>query len=105
MKTFVKAALGALVLAPLALSGATTAQARVDLGINLGVPVGPPVYADPCYDPRIGGPDPACVYPYYEGPVFFSGTWYNGPIRYRDFRGHREFWIHGGWHQGRMGHR
>ena len=40
--------------------------------------------------------------PVYDGAVLFDGGWYNGPFFWRDFGGHREFWIHGGWRGGQF---
>ncbi len=52
------------------------------------------VYDDPCMTD-----EDYCDYAYYEGPIWFEGTWYSGPHRWRDAGGgHREFWVHGGWH-------
>lgn len=39
-----------------------------------------------------------CNYGYFDGPISWSGAWYNGPHRFRDRDGRREFWIHGNWH-------
>ncbi|HTW33552.1 MAG TPA: hypothetical protein VMD53_02960 [Rhizomicrobium sp.] len=58
-------------------------------------PYGPAAYDDPCVN------NPAyCNYAYYEGPLWWDGTWYNGPHRWREWDGGREFWVHGGWHDG-----
>lgn len=64
-------------------------------------------YNDYSYcDPYYGCPDDYYDLPVYDGAVFFDGGWYNGPFFWRDYGGHREFWIHGGWHGGnyRGGH-
>jgi hypothetical protein len=45
-----------------------------------------------------GCPDDYWDMPIFYGPVFFGGTWYDGPVYYRDGYGGRQFWIHGGWH-------
>lgn len=57
-------------------------------------------------DPTYGCPDDYYDLPVYDGSVFFDGGWDNGPFFWRDFGGHREFWIHGGWRgaQFRGGH-
>ena len=39
-------------------------------------------------------------YPYYNGDVYVSGTWYNGPFRYRDYDGRRQYWVRGTWRDG-----
>ena len=31
----------------------------------------------------------------------YDGAWFNGPFYYRDYGGRRQFWTHGGWHDGR----
>jgi hypothetical protein len=52
-------------------------------------------YEDPCMN------DPAyCSYAFYDGPIWWGGSWYNGPHRWRVRGDSREFWIHGGWHRG-----
>ena len=43
---------------------------------------------------------PVCCGAYYTGPVFIGGGWYNGPLRWRYWGGHRQFWYHGGWRVG-----
>lgn len=53
-------------------------------------------------DPYYGCPDDYYDLPVYDGSVFFDGGWYNGPFFWRDFGGHREFWLHGGWHGGQF---
>lgn len=99
MKTTMKTALGALMLAGTVFAAAP-ADARVVIGIGIGVPG--PVYADPCYGPY---PYPGyCTYPVFYGPVFYAGSWHNGPHRFRVINGHRHFWVGGGWHAVRMGH-
>lgn len=109
MKRFAKFALGAVLLAGAATAMTTPADARVSIGIGIGVPgpgyYGPPpayrydAYCDPYspyydpYDCRGYGPSD-----YWYDPVFVDGVWIRGPIRYRSWGGHREFWVHGGWH-------
>ncbi len=78
-------------------------------------PYGSPYGADPydqagndggyC-DPYYGCPDDYYDLPVYDGEIYWDGGWYNGPFFYRDFGGHRQFWVHGGWHYGnsRGGH-
>ena len=39
---------------------------------------------------------------YYYGEVYYDGSWLNGPFYYRDYGGRRQFWIHGGWHDGQF---
>ena len=53
-------------------------------------------------DPYYGCPDDYYDLPVYDGAVLFDGGWYNGPFFWRDFGGHREFWIHGGWRGGQF---
>jgi hypothetical protein len=57
-------------------------------------------------DPTYGCPDDYNDMPVYDGDVFYDDGWSNGRFFYRDFGGHRQFWIHGGWHGGdfRGGH-
>jgi len=92
-----KATFGALALVVGALGLSAPAQARSDVGIHFSVG---PAYASPCYRPYYARPA-FCDYPVYRGPVYFD-RWYDGPFRYRDYRGHRQYWHRGGWrHEGR----
>ena len=106
MKLFTKAALGALMLAGATALTAAPADAHVSIGIGFGFPgyYGPPPYYAYC-DPRSRWFDPyRCDdydgYDYYDGPVFVDGFWFDGPFRSRSWHGHREFFVHGGWHEG-----
>jgi len=83
------------------------AQARVSVGIGLG---GYPdyYYGSPgraVCDPYSRWYDPyrcdAYYADYYYGPVFIDGVWINGPLRWRDLDGRREFFWHGSWREGR----
>ena len=108
MKRFAKLALGAVLLAGAAAAMTTPADARVSIGIGIGVPSGGyygpgygyNAYCDPYsdyYDPyycRGYGPST-----YWYDPVFIGGEWVYGPHRYRDWGGHREFWVHNSWHR------
>src|SRR5581483_8677948 len=65
-------------------------------------------YADPNFDPTYGYCDPyyGCPDDYYDlplyyGDVFYDGAWLTGPFYWRDYGGRRQFWTHGGWHDGR----
>src|SRR5579872_6571091 len=106
MKTFTKGALGCVMLAGAAVAMAVPAEARAGVSVNLGlfapaVPIAPaPAYVLPqyCYGPAYVA---ACTYPAYGEPVFWNGYWYPNP-RFRVVRGHREFWVHGGWHEARV---
>jgi hypothetical protein len=109
MKKIVKLALGALMLAGTA---ATVGTAPANAGVSVGIGIGGPGYYGPgwrcgrwhynpyrCgygayYDP--GYYDDA----YYDGPVFLDGAWFNGPLRWRWWGGHRQFWWHNGWRIG-----
>jgi len=108
MKVFKKAALAAVLLAGAAAFTAAPAEARVTVGIGIGVPGAyygpgyyPPAYCDPYsrwYDPyRCQDYDD---YDYYNGPVFIDGIWLNGGFRSRFYDGHRQFYYRGGWHGG-----
>ena len=100
MKTFVKTALAAAALAGTVLAAAAPAQAAVGFSFGFGAPA---------YGPRYYGPPPAyydcygpyyynrCGYPVYGDPVFYDGIWFNS-APYRSYGGHREFWVHNGWH-------
>ncbi len=115
MKRFVKFAFGAAMLAGAAAALAIPAQARVSVGIGIGVPgpaYGPPPPPPPAYnaycdrysrwyDPYRCAPayaPPPAYDGYYYDPIFFGGSWYNGPLPYRYVRGAPEFFIGGAWH-------
>jgi hypothetical protein len=111
MKMFSKAALGALLLAGATALTAAPAAAHVSIGIGFGGYggyYGPGYYGPPYYaycDPDSRWFDPyRCDeydgYDYYNGPVFIDGFWFNGPFRSRFHGGHREFFVHNGWHGG-----
>lgn len=56
---------------------------------------GAAAYDDPCLtDPSF------CGYAYYDGPVYWGGTWYTGPHRWRETTDGREYWLHGDWRYG-----
>ncbi len=66
---------------------------------------GPPRAAAICnpysryYDPYECDDYYGDYYDYYDGPpIFFGGTWYDGPLQSRYYGGHREFYVNGGWH-------
>ena len=96
MKRIAKTALGALMLtgATFAMTMPAAAYAGVEFGFG-----GPGfVFGDPCdyydyYDAYGCGA-------YYTGPVFVDGVWFNGPLRWRWWGGHRQFWWHNGWRVG-----
>jgi hypothetical protein len=114
MKRMTKFALGACAILA-AFAASAPAQARVSIGIGLGYPgdygypgyyYGPPARA--VCDPysRWYNPYRCRAYYYadyddnYYGPVFIDGIWVTGPVRWRSFGGRREFFWHGGWHEG-----
>jgi hypothetical protein len=100
MKRVAKLALGALLMAGAAFAVATPAAAQVSFGIGIG----PGYYR---HSPRYAVCNPYSRYydPYYCGdyddyygpPLYIDGFWFNNG-RYRDYRGHRQYWVHGGWH-------
>jgi len=111
MRTFAKVAFGALMLGAASIAGAAPAAAHTSVGISFGF--GDRGYEDPCayydyYDvpPPWGLPPGYCGYRVYYDPVFWGGSWYRGPIYYRWYGGHRQFWLHGGWRRDEWrGHR
>ena len=100
MKKITKFALGALMLAGTAIGVSQPAAAGVSVGIGIGIPG--PAYYGPAYacDPYYNDYDEYGCGAYYSDPVFLDGVWFNGPLRWRDWGGRREFWWHGGWHVG-----
>ena len=131
MRSFTKAVLGAIALAGAAV--AVSAPAKAAVGVYLGVGPDPyydyggyydsydPYYNDGYYDgyagydpycdyytPPWGYPPDYCRYQLWYEPIFFGGSWYNGPIYYRTYGGFNWFWLNGGWHRdewrgGRLG--
>jgi hypothetical protein len=116
MSNWITGVMGALVVAGSSLVAAEPAQARVSVGIGIGIP-------GPYYGPGYGyapGYDRACdrysrwydpyrcdaeYYDdgYYDGPVFIDGIWFDGRFRHRHHHGHQEFFFRDHWHEGRMG--
>ncbi|MDE1937699.1 MAG: hypothetical protein KGI68_01645 [Alphaproteobacteria bacterium] len=106
MKRSAKLALGAMLLAGAAFAVTTPAAAGVSFGVGIGVGpgyygpdnYGPPVNCNPYsrfYDPYYCG-----YYDDYDGPpLFIDGAWFYGG-RYRDYDGHREYWMHDRWSRG-----
>src|SRR5712671_4067606 len=56
-----------------------------------------PSYACDYYTPPWGYPPDFCSYQLWNEPVFFGGSWFSGPIYYRDYGGSRSYWLNGGW--------
>lgn len=112
MKAIAKLAFGALMLGGAAIAVAAPAAAHTSVGISFGF--GGPDYG-PAYGPAYGYDDPCAYYDYYDAPppwglppgycgyqvyydpVFWGGSWYRGPIYYRSYGGHRQYWLNGGW--------
>lgn len=101
MKTLTKAVVGSLMAAGAAVATAAPASAGVGVNLNLGLfaPAPPPPPAVPayCYGAYYYA---NCGFQVYDQPVFWNGYWYNN-ARFRMVRGHREFWVNGGWHEAR----
>lgn len=102
IKKFVAGALAAAGIAGGATLATTApAEARVVVGVGIGVPgfyYGPGYYPPgPCYayDYYYSG---YCGYPTYAGAVFIGGRWVYGPHYYRWWGGRPWFWYRGGWH-------
>ncbi len=62
-----------------------------------------PIY-DPFYDPYCdyytppwGYPLDYCRYQTWNQPVYYGGSWYSGPIYYRQIGGIPWYWLNGGW--------
>src|ERR1700761_8971159 len=98
MKSLLKTASLALTVAASAIGFSPSAQAGFSIGISLGIPnaIGFD-YDSGGYCDRYGWPDEYWALPVYYGPVSFDGSWYQGPLYYRDFRGERWYWVRGGW--------
>lgn len=57
-------------------------------------------YADAGYGgycDETGCPEDYYDLPYYDGEIYYAGSWLNGPFYYRDWGGGRQYWIRGGW--------
>ncbi len=102
MKKLAMAALGALMMAGGTVAATSPAEARVTIGIGFGGGGHYPArFCDPYsryYDPYRCDED-RYYSDYYYDPIFFDGGWYRGPFRYRNWHGHREFFVGGGWHR------
>lgn len=96
MRTTLKAAIAAMALAGAAAAATPAAAQQFGLGIgpNGGISFS---YDSGGYCDQWGCPDNFWDMPVYYGAVFFAGQWYDGPVYYRDWRGEREYWIHGQW--------
>src|SRR5437868_4167262 len=73
------------------------AEARVDLGVSIGVPGVGYDYDSGGYCDDEGCPEDYWDYPVYYGPVYWGGDWYRGPVYYRYWQGRPWYWVHGGW--------
>ena len=109
MKSVLKTAAVVAAIAGAALGVSGPARAGVSIGINIGVPI--PVPGAVAYDYDSGGycdrwgcPDEYWDMPVYYGPVFYDGSWFQGPTYYRDYGGARWFWVHGGWRRDEWRH-
>lgn len=100
MQSFTKIALGASMLASLAL-GASDANAAVTIGVAVGAPVVKVRVGNPCFAPLRFRPA-YCAYPLYGQPVFVDGVWYRGPIYVRNVSGVRYLWFRGRWERERL---
>jgi len=90
MKMILNWTVAAAALAGAALMVPMIATAGVDVSVGIGTPG--LVYAPgPGYSPYEGQ--------VYYDPIYFGGSWYHGPYRWRMERGHRVFWADGGWHR------
>ena len=100
MKSLSKIALGASLLASLAL-GASDANAGVAVGVAVGAPVVKVRVVDPCFRPHRFRPV-YCAYPRYGRTIFVDGVWYRGPIHVRNVKGVRYLWFRGRWERERL---
>jgi hypothetical protein len=100
MKSLWKIALGASMLASLAL-GASEANAGVTVGVAVGAPVVKVRVGNPCFRPYRFRPA-YCGYPVYGRPLFVDGVWYRGPVYVRTVKGAHYFWFRGRWERERL---
>ena len=100
MKSIFSMSVAAAALIGAAMFAGAPAQARTDFSISIGVPNAVQYdYDSGGYCDSYGCPDGYWDYPIWYGPVFWHGTWYRGPLYYRDDISHRRvYWIAGGWH-------
>ena len=124
MKNLVRLAAASALATGIAMMASGPANAGVGISIGVGgyyppAYYGPTYYGPRHYGPRYYGPayygpryyrgacdyyapyyDPyACDWPVYSSPVYIGGVWYTGPIRYRNWGGHRWYWVNRGWHR------
>jgi hypothetical protein len=63
---------------------------------SVGANYGYSPYCD-YYSPPWGYPQDYCNYGLWYDPIYYSGSWYSGPIYYRRFAGYNWYWLHGEW--------
>jgi hypothetical protein len=107
MKAMKKVAIGALIACGVTVATAASVDARVSIGIGIGIPgvgvYGPGYYPPgPCYNYHYAY-NGYCGYPAYADPVFIGGVWYNGSHNYRTWHGQQQVWLQGNWHSGYRG--
>lgn len=90
MKMILKSTVVAAAFAGAAVMVPTIATAGVDVSVGVGVP-GLVYSPGPGYSPYEGQ--------MYYDPIYFGGSWYHGPYRWRMKDGQRVFWVYGGWHR------
>jgi hypothetical protein len=93
MKRFLKSSAAVAVLAGAALF--LCAPARADDDSAPGGVGYSPDSGGYCDDE--GCPDGFWDFPVAYCPVYFEGTWFRGPLYYRNQDGRVQYWIHGGW--------
>jgi hypothetical protein len=98
MKALIRAAGLAAFMAGSALFASAPADAS-GFSFSVGVPGVGFSYSSGGYCDRWGCPSDYWGYPVYYGPVYFDGSWYQGPVYYRRTGGVYWYWVHGGWHR------
>ncbi|HEY0281450.1 MAG TPA: hypothetical protein VGC27_02375 [Rhizomicrobium sp.] len=96
MRTFLKTTVAAAAIAGAALFSAAPANAQ-DISFSFGSGGVGFSYDSGGYCDSWGCPDDFWDYPIYYCPVYFRGSWYNGPLYFRQYGGEYWYWIQGNW--------
>jgi hypothetical protein len=89
MKNYIKPLLAGSLVALMS----TAALAHDNFSFRLGIPVERPHY-DYC---TYYNDAEQCGYPEYQGAIYIDGYWRDGRYRYKDWHGHRYFWVKDSW--------
>jgi hypothetical protein len=101
MKMILKSTLAAAAFAGAMLP--TLGFAQVGASVGVGMPGMGNADCGPSLFQYGSGYSPCDGQTYYD-PIYYDGSWYHGPYRWRTENGQRQFFINGGWHQNEWQH-